>query len=93
MKKPRLKPRNHVALNPLLAKCAVHGKSHKAQRQQKKIDLRRGRYDQSACVRVLWSGRLAKTYTGLVAQLGEQLPFNQTRVGSSPTGPTNLFAK
>lgn len=51
MKKPRLKPRNHVALNPLLAKCAVHGKSHKAQRQQKKIDLRRGRYDQSACVR------------------------------------------
>lgn len=37
---------NHPALNPLMRKCAVHGKSKKSIRNQIKINLRKGNFNE-----------------------------------------------
>ncbi len=36
-------------------------------------------------------GRLAEIEYGILAQLGEHLPYKQRVIGSSPIGPTNQF--
>jgi hypothetical protein len=37
---------SHPALNPLMRKCAVHGKSKKAKRHQDKMNLRKGIFNE-----------------------------------------------
>ena len=45
----RMKPRNPVAVNPLLRKSAAHGKTRKADRRANKVSLRKLPFEQTAC--------------------------------------------
>lgn len=49
-KKPQLKERNVVAMNPLLRKAAVHEKTGKAKRTAAKIQLKKNWLERAAAI-------------------------------------------
>ena len=45
----------------------------------------------SSPIWVVWIIYLVRTKVGVLAQLGEHLPYKQRVTGSSPVGPTNFI--